>query len=423
MKIKLLFLLSKIILIFILIDYTKNKECLDRNNPILFTSTNECVLRYCTEKEFESNICIKNKYLEVQWLNKIIKFGDKNSRFTKIAKYDNEDIIFFSAVPSGNTSPFFYGLKENGRPFFNEDGKETPYYSLEKTLTNIEDPTLLEYDDGEILIIKMGDNNEEYMLNVGKKDKFTELYDFKNKKVYLKQTKYAFEIPDYNPIFNHKRGALFNLKDSKYFFFGGISLVWDYSSRSYLGKLYLNKLYLDKKENLESLSNSLIYTSSERKYTAYGNMVSCIQIEKIIVCFYIYSLYEQTYQIIVFDENLIEKKTFNFQVNFIDENIFFKCIHYEIDQGIFVFYNKVYGGGPFPLITIKSIGPTKIENVKWLSSFLLLDSYYFNTNLNLNDIVKLNNENICFTSVSDEKEILYIVMINIFENLGKKNKG
>jgi hypothetical protein len=86
---------------------------------------------YCTKQDFEDKICIKgNNIIETQWLNNIITFGEENSRFTKIAKFSNGDLIAFSALQPGNAQRYFYGLKNNGRPLFTDDNKETPFLIL-----------------------------------------------------------------------------------------------------------------------------------------------------------------------------------------------------------------------------------------------------------------------------------------------------
>ncbi len=63
-------------------------------------------------------------------------------------------------------------------------------------------------------------------------------------------------------------------------------------------------------------------------------------------------------------------------------------------------------------------------NVPWLEpyTYILLNSYIFNPDLSVNDIIKLNKDLVCYSSVSTDKEILYIVMLNFFENKGRKVK-
>ena len=329
MKINFFILSTKLIYIFILIDSYLN-ECNDRSKPILLLPNNICVMKYCTEKDFEDKTCIKsNNIIKTQWLNNIIKFGEENSRFSKIVKYSNNDLIAFSALYPGSKSRYFYGLKENGRPLFIENNKETPYLSLDLEIDNaFFDMNFLAYYEGEILAVKIGD--EEYIINIGNGFKFTELYDFKNKKVFKKQNSFIF-----SPIIlSNIRGPLFNLKDSKSFLYGGFFKSYIPQSNP---NLYLYKLFLNSKDSFEidNIKELTIQTGS----TAYGNMVSCYETyEPKIVCFYILSPPENKYNIISISKDYSTKINLFIISNVIDENIFFKCIHYEKEDGIFIYY-------------------------------------------------------------------------------------
>ena len=122
-------LLINFILILITIKLSSS-ECDNRENPILLQSNGACSLLYCTKEQYNNNTCIiDNKIIKTQWLNNIIVFGEKNCRFTKIAKYLNTSMIVFSAInPGDSLSPFFFGLKNNGRPLFIKNDKETPFF-------------------------------------------------------------------------------------------------------------------------------------------------------------------------------------------------------------------------------------------------------------------------------------------------------
>lgn len=132
---------------------------------------------------------------------------------------------------------------------------------------------------------------------------------------------------------------LFNLKDSNYLIYAGLFITYqsswnDVLPSSYTNQFALFKININSKENFKS---SPIYSLVSEKFTAYGKMVSCFQTEnKIIVCFYISSLSDKGYKIITFDENFqIVNQDFIVSVIYMDENIFFKCIHYEEEIGAF----------------------------------------------------------------------------------------
>ena len=316
------FFLIKLLFIITNINSVIN-DCPNKDRPILDTESNSCVLKYCSEEDFSKNNCIiDNEIVATQWLNKIIDFGIVNCRYTKSASYSNYDIIFFSSYQ--NIS-YFYGLKENGRALFSENGNETYNYSLERNYDNSAN-----YGEGEILVIKMGTDNKEYLLNVGigRGTKSTELYDFVNKRIYYKSTSLAFD----SYIIISIRGSLFNLEDSNKFIFGCSTF---YSLREYY--LIIFKLFLDKKEILES-ETTLIDSISYLKYKVNGNSVSCFYFDKKYVYLYISSLTDQKFRIVCLDENMNNLITFfNFYTLYMNENVFFKCLHLEADQGLFFF--------------------------------------------------------------------------------------
>ena len=298
MKVKSL-LLIKIINVLSLFNTCLN-YCDNRSLPIFLPLVNRCVMQYCEEEDFINNIFIKdNNITKIQWINNIIEFGDENCRFTKIATFSTGEMVVFS----GSSNPYFYGLNEDGRFLFNEDGKETPYNQLsigiDFNFPNIPNMgSLIQYDNGEIFVAKLGENEQEYILNFGYKGKFTELYDFENKKIHYKQTSSIFNNKEMKNI----RGSIFNLKKSNYFLFSGIFSV-STGFNNYKTCLILYKLYLYNKQSLSG-TESIIKEYSEN-IDAYGNMVSCFQGgSKHIFCFYMHSKSPKQYKIINFYENL-----------------------------------------------------------------------------------------------------------------------
>ena len=405
-------LLINFILILITIKLSSS-ECDNRENPILLQSNGACSLLYCTKEQYNNNTCIiDNKIIKTQWLNNIIVFGEKNCRFTKIAKYLNTSMIVFSAInPGDSLSPFFFGLKNNGRPLFIKNDKETPFFFLNISIGNSSYISAIEYEEGEIFITKMLNNDEEYIIYFGKDTLFTELYDFENDNIIFRETKNLFS----NRYLVNIRGSIFNLKESNNILYAGI---FDSSTTPLISNkyLFLYSLSLDQKESLTS-STSIIKKSSDR-LQASGNMVSCFQGDsKHIICFYIASLSERKYKIINYDDNLT-KKSFEYTIStnyIITENIFLKCIHHEADIGIFIYYKKIDNEGPYPIISFIERKVDRFEPLAHLDE-IQLNNYIFNTSLYLNDFIKLSDNIICLGSVSKAKDILYITLINIFDD-------
>ena len=82
-----------IIILYICLLITPAKNECDRNAPILL-SDGTCTLKYCSDEEYENNVCtISNEIIKTQWLTNIIKIGDKDFRYVNFATYSNGDMI------------------------------------------------------------------------------------------------------------------------------------------------------------------------------------------------------------------------------------------------------------------------------------------------------------------------------------------
>ena len=140
------------------------------DNP--FLKNGNCIYS-CTQSEFESKECeISNSIIKTQWITNIIPFGDKNFRYVKIANFSNNDMIAITTSESSNKR-MFYGLKENGHYYFNQNSNETPYYTFE-----IDDATR---NEAEFFVIKLnGNNGKEYLISIANGDGYAELYDFED---------------------------------------------------------------------------------------------------------------------------------------------------------------------------------------------------------------------------------------------------
>ena len=408
-----IFSLLKLLLLLILLFESCLNYCNNREEPIYLTSDELCTMKYCSEQEFEDNICVKsNTIIKTQWLNNIIKFGEENGRFTKIAKYSNGDLVAFSALQPGSTERYFYGLKNNGRPLFTDNGQETPFMILNIEYENNQYfDRISKYNEGEILSIKTAEN-KEYIINVEKGYIYTELYDFQNKFIHKKQTHRIFS----NQLIVGVRTPLFNLKDSNYFIYGGLIVTennYDIYNTDTQKKLCLFKLIVNNIEtgdiSVETIENQLI---------GGGNIVSAFETTaKKIVLFYMETSTGSIYKIICYKKDSFSSNySFFFTSitsNIINGNLFLKCLHYDKETGIFIYYKKIESEGPFPIITFQEMKNDKIEKTNNVED-IALNQYIFDNSYFLNDIILVSKELMVFSSVSINKDILYIVKIDIF---------
>ena len=160
------FLMVSLIFKIILNDCSKEK-------PIL--KDNSCQLIYCKEDDFSKNICkINNTIINTQWLNRIIIISENQFRFINIASNTKGDIFIETSSTSSINKRIFYALNNNGRPYFknNENNKETPFYIMNESDTNLE-----RHESELINIVLNNDDKKEYLMSVCMFGA-VEIYDF-----------------------------------------------------------------------------------------------------------------------------------------------------------------------------------------------------------------------------------------------------
>ena len=84
--------------------------------------------------------------------------------------------------------------------------------------------------------------------------------------------------------------------------------------------------------------------------------------------------------------------------------------------GVFCYYKNI-DYKPYPFLLFKEFNTDNIGNYflnKYNNSEVVLNKEQFNNGVLLNDIIKRNDDYICFSAVSTNKETLYIILINTF---------
>jgi hypothetical protein len=180
------FMLS-FILIIRLIKLSLN-EC-DREKPILFNNET-CKSMSCTNSQFSLKQCIvNNSIIRNQWLNNIITVGKTNSTYINFAQYSNGDLVILSEDDIGTDNRYFFGIKNNGRPFFTDlNGNETLYYYTKTQSCDSTDT------DREVSVVTINSTKEEYIINLQKKQNYFELFDFKNSITYKKKLQISSDM-------------------------------------------------------------------------------------------------------------------------------------------------------------------------------------------------------------------------------------
>ena len=354
---------------------------------------------------------IKTETAQESRISRIIYIGDFKFRYMNFASYSNGDMVIESTCYPENNKRMFYGLKRNGRPFFKDksNNEMTPYYSIDVQTENFKKL------EGVGTIIKLSSNEnkgKEYYFSISKLECNAELFDFDNDKVY---TKYVDSFTSLKTL-RSLRNVIIPLSDSNspYIYISGFSaLASDNWQRFFLQKHIFS--------SLNDFSNINTYNGEAVQSTdsAYGYQISCfITNDKLIICFYLTTTNTQSYNIVKYENDFTNVKIFSIQANIDDDHDFYKCIQLKDKVGVYVYYlNK--DNLFYPSFLFKEFDPSSQLFKDYLPSFELSKNNFLK-NLLINDLIKLTESKIVFSSVIEGKEIVYIVLIDIFGDKKRK---
>ena len=362
-----------------------------------------CVLEYCTKEEYINSICtIENNIVETQWITNIIWIGEKNFRYVNIATFSTgQMIIETTAYYPGTAQRIFYGLQANGLYSFIKDGVYTPFFS--KDATNQINNENNRYE-AEVFIAKNKENNKEYLISIPRSNQYIEIYDFETEEIYQKIAADVLE----NRMSSFRQSALnYTTSNNENY------IIFCYSTDKGQSK---NKvfLYIDKYQ-LTSLDNEGFQRIGDPYYVEdiVGNSLSCFLTKnKYIICIYLTKNDSSSlFYIIALNSELIFQYQTTIESPSFYEKGFIKCIHYKEEIGFFSYYSTV-NEEPFPYIQCLYYDGEFRNYFENINEIILKKQ--FNNNYLLNDIIKISDYKICYIAPSDDKEELYIVILNIY---------
>ena len=393
------FFFIKLYLLFLLFLKVVN-EC-NRDTPIKLSSNGQCYSKYCTKEEFNSSYCsINNSIIKTQWLNNIILLKDYKLKYFNFIISESGNLFFETYPYPSNDIRIFYGLRQNGRYYFNEENNsnETPFLKLTNQINGkSKTESMNSY--------YISSNGKEFILSIGNMNSYTEIYDFENKKIYSRLSSELFDN-----IYNI-RANLIKLNDIDNNGNNNIYLFEYLSRDNEIQTAVIIKFTLSVIDNLNSISISQI--EKNVRYGILGEMISCFETEnKIIICFYINNNPSEHYDIVAYYQNLTLIDQKNLMYDDININYYFSCIHYEGEIGAFIYYRYSNNNSSkimFPYIFFK-IFTNEIEDY---FSEVILDEYPFLGTTKYNDFKKISDKKIAYFSISEDKKIIYIVLLRI----------
>ena len=343
-------------------------------------------------------------------LNNIVLVGDDNFRYVNFATNSQGDLYFATTqYPDGNNIRKFYVINKNGKyKYKDNNGDDTPFLTI---IASGQSSNYQERLEAEILFVKLSDSsdNKEYLSAIGYLYSYFEIYDMDSKSI-IGQTKVS-DVLEHE--INSDSFTFFQQKfltDKNYYI---VAFISHYNSGIYY--LSIKRFYLSSTD----IINSYNYFIETKQYfpVAKRLIITCFETAQgKIICFY----QDTSYQYIIQQYNSdldeeVSNNDFGYENNANVQNnqIFFKCIHFKNEIGIFAYYQSI--SDVYPYISLKIFENYQINDYKGISKFSL-NEYRLYSFYKLNDLIKVSDTKICYASCSDDKTILYVIMITLYND-------
>ena len=294
----------------------------------------------------------------------------------------------------------FFGLKPNGKYYFTDnEGNETPTKEIQ--IGEIGD--VLIRRESQNLFVSNNNDDKQYLLSISSGNGIIEIHDL--------------ESGEYEA--NSNGGVLDTILESQVFSLLGI--INDEGFKEYVIIFNSNIHYYIRKFQLVDFSLSFIFKEEfEVLALIEYKLVSGFIMNSRIIMFFLAPYPEGSssleYQVKVFDFNL-EEISYNYNMIIgsfsgeIENAVFAKCLHIEDNLGIFIYYGSSNANSlHLNILNIESDSVSFVINYNF-------DIFNFNTNVFLNDLVKIRNEKYIFLSMKENDSTkLKVLLIDIYED-------
>jgi len=338
-------------------------------------------------------------------INNIITFDNKHYRAGNFALNSNGDMI---VEYSYNNWRLFYGLKENGRYYFNDtDNDETPTKEVE--IMNSENNNIYgRYESKNIFISLQDDinNNKQYLFSTSSYTSVTELYNIDN----LENNDYFIRTTSNilgHEIFSYSYSLLELPIETKMQYLLLITYTTGNTSgdkiKAIIFSLPQKNLNIEIQKNIEIDNN-------------YNRIVNCYLMNSLIVIFYLNKT--RKFVVRIYNSELVQKGV-DSELDSLDtsgyrigDGHFFKSIHLKNNIGVFVYYK-----GQNRLNPNIVIGEINNNNYGFTSKITKeITEYNYQTSLLLNDLIKINDNRFSFITTSTDFTQLYILLFDLYNN-------
>ena len=117
------------------------------------------------------------------------------------------------------------------------------------------------------------------------------------------------------------------------------------------------------------------------------------------------------------ESNFVELGTGSFTSSGFYPNSFYKCVNLKSNVGAFIYYAK-NGALISPYIALYYYKSSSSSVTDYAAAIeIKYNNIQFSTDLSLNDVIRISNERVCFITTSEDKTILFIVLIDISSSI------
>ena len=401
-------------LLFFSISFLKifiiHTEC-QKDIPIL--TSNGCKMQYCTTSQFDSGECsVNNAIIKTQWLNDIILFDLDKFRYGSFTINSKGDLIYLSSVEDMKIRLFYWIKRDGSFHFVNENGEAIP----SKTLLVQNGDSFPKRYESQIISV-LANNNEEYLLSISLWEGSIEYYNLENLdySFFLAMVFTNYDIHSF-------LGNLFEIKNGDTREYLHTFIGQEKTDRSHRNFFLISQKYSFSSNRIELNNGYSINKKLQKRIdgSSISRIVSHFQINSNLFVLFYLNKNNNNFEFIIeiYDNNLELKNSLtigNIEDDYFPyryEGVFYKGIYIKSNIGAFMFYKSQTNLVP------------RIRIFEIINAYSFTEKFDFNLNspvdLNtgpiLNDMIKINEKRFSFISSSNDREKLYIILFDFYDN-------
>ena len=400
--------------------YYKSPKFIQRNKsidyiPFIFFILTEFAFLACDES------CSLGTYLhDSSCFNGVIKIDHLNYRSGHFASKKNGDLVIEYSGDGPNYKRLFYGLKVNGRGYFN-DG-----YIREKDLP----ADYGRYEARNLFVSSKNDINKEteYLFSTSSYESWTELHDLESNTFV---TKNSDSFNNDKRLFAYVFSLFGKTIDNKNYYF--LLFTSDTNVGDERGELYILRKYAFSGFNLDVIDKTQIEIAkfSDRVISGFimdeENVIVIYFLNKFTesgrtkaqytIRFYDYELNKVGDDLVNYNDKMTEGENDDLKEKY---GIYSNSIYLKDKYGLFIYFFHYKSLNQMKFIfhcfKFKKEGSSYINELDYYDDFV----NRFDPEITLSDVHKINDNKVAVVTTSDSGAKLYIILLDIYGTYDKR---